>query len=102
VFFVGYGFAAFFFMRWLARKRVAALNQLSRIGIARRMLASLGILSLAIGPPIAELAARIHFGRYDDLGFLALLAAWVASVFPGTVVSRTTLRAGGIDPDKEA
>lgn len=100
-FFACYSFATFFFMRWLARIRVEALDQISRIGITRRLLAILGILSLAIGPPLAELGARIQSGRQDDLRFMFFLVAWVACILPGVLASRATLRAGGIDPDKE-
>jgi hypothetical protein len=101
VFFVGYGFAVFFFLRWLARIRVGVQNQFLRIGLARRMWIICGIVALGFVPLIAELIAGIRFGRLDDLEFLAFAGAWVASVFPGIVVSRTTLRTGGIDPDAE-
>ncbi len=103
IFFVTYGFAAYFLLRWMARTRVAALTSPSRFNVRHRALAFLGILWIAVMPPFAELSTSVllQVDAKPDWAFFAFCSVWIASLFPGVIVSRTTLRAGGINPDKE-
>lgn len=103
VFFCAYGFAFLSFYRWLARRRVAALTDLSQFGTNLRIVAFLGSCSFAVAPPLVELGFRIWDGKgLENWGFAAFMGAWVISACPGVIVSRRMLRAGGIDPDKES
>lgn len=102
IFFTIYGSAFFGYSRWLAQRRVAALNAPSQFGVERRIWAFLGLLSFAAAPPLAELAVRAwEVTALDNLAFLAFVGAWLISAVPGVVVSRRVLQAGGINPDEE-
>lgn len=59
VFFILYGFAFLGYSRWVAQRRVAALSSPSQFGAKQRILAILGLLSLATAPPLVELIVRI-------------------------------------------
>lgn len=103
IFFSIYGLLAFYFMEWLSQRRAAGLADATQFGWVFRILAFVGIFSLAILPPVAEVFSRVllNVRTYDDLIFIALIFSWVISFVPAIRVSRRTLRAGGIDPDRE-
>lgn len=103
VFFALYGFAFLGYSRWVAQRRLAALSNPSQFGAKQRILAILGLLSLAMTPPLVELIIRTGFAKaLSDSAFLAFICAWLASAVPGIMVSRRTLKAGGINPDEGA
>jgi hypothetical protein len=103
VFFILYGFTFLGYSRWAAQRRVAAVSSPSQFGARQRMLAILGLLSLAMAPPLVELIIRIWYAKaLTDSAFLAFACAWLASAVPDVIVSRRTLKAGGINPDEEA
>lgn len=102
VFFVVYGFAFWRYSRWVANRRAAALTDRSQFGAELRVLSFLGLLLLAIAPPLAELFVRLSYGRLDDLAFFAFGGAWLTSALPGVLAGRRALKAGGIDPDEGA
>jgi hypothetical protein len=100
VFFILYGFAFLGYSRWVAQRRVAALSIPSQFGAKQRILMILGLLSLAIAPPLVELIVRIsHATALSGSAFIAFAGAWLTSAVPGVIVGRRTLKAGGINPD---
>jgi hypothetical protein len=102
IFFIAYGLALFFYSRWLAQTRVAALGNLSRFPVGRRIFAFIGVLLFATAPPLANLVYESWSAKtLNDFAFLAFVAAWIISAVPGIAVSRKILKAAGIDPDKE-
>ena len=102
VFFVVYGFAFWNYSRLVAKRRVAALTDRLQFGAGLRILSFLGLLFLAIAPPLTELFVRLSYGRLDDVAFLAFGGAWLVSALPGVLAGRRVLKAGGIDPDEGA
>lgn len=103
VFFILYGFAFLGYSRWVAQRRVAALSGSSQFGSKQRILAILGLLLLVTPPPLVELIVRIWYAKdLTDSAFLGFAGAWLTSAVPGVIVSRRTLKAGGINPDQGA
>ena len=103
VFFILYGFAFLGYSRWVAQRRVAALSSPSQFGAKQRILAILGLLSLATAPPLVEFIVQIWYATaLSDSAFLVFVGAWLTSAVPGVIVSRRTLKAGGINPDEGA
>lgn len=103
-FFAAYGATNYFLLRWVAYTRVSALAAPEKFSVLRQTFSFLAVIFMAVAPPSAELLSRILLtsGNQSDLSFIAFIGAWVVSLIPGILVSRATLKAGGIAPDSEA